>query len=219
MCAVLYESHSVIHGRPFRMNGRFYANIFVHFEPLGLPLNMPNAAEQKAMQSDTELPPYVIPGSVWESEYRNSFPDGWSLMKDVFSLVQKGDLTTFRYLVNLNPSKVHETDGTSAEWRPIHEAARSGHKEILQFLIEEHHVDVNQQCLVGGGTTALALAHQSHGPDHEASVYLASVGGVSLPAHVQHEPHHEDHYGQEDEEYDEEDEEEHYAEDEEEDEL
>jgi prolyl 4-hydroxylase len=29
---VLYESHSVIHGRPFPMKGRFFANIFIHFE-------------------------------------------------------------------------------------------------------------------------------------------------------------------------------------------
>jgi len=32
---VLYESHSVIHGRPFPFTGDFYANIFVHFEPTG----------------------------------------------------------------------------------------------------------------------------------------------------------------------------------------
>lgn len=32
---VLYESHSVIHGRPFPMKGRYYANVFIHFEPLG----------------------------------------------------------------------------------------------------------------------------------------------------------------------------------------
>ncbi len=31
---VLYESHSVIHGRPFPLKGDWlYANIFVHFEP------------------------------------------------------------------------------------------------------------------------------------------------------------------------------------------
>jgi hypothetical protein len=29
---VLYESHSVIHGRPFPLKGRYYANIFIHFE-------------------------------------------------------------------------------------------------------------------------------------------------------------------------------------------
>jgi prolyl 4-hydroxylase len=32
---VLYESHSVIHGRPFPLKGRFFANIFIHFEPVG----------------------------------------------------------------------------------------------------------------------------------------------------------------------------------------
>ena len=32
---VLYESHSIIHGRPFPLRGRHYANVFVHFEPLG----------------------------------------------------------------------------------------------------------------------------------------------------------------------------------------
>mmetsp|Transcript_35256 Transcript_35256/g.51801 ORF Transcript_35256/g.51801 Transcript_35256/m.51801 type:complete len:460 (+) Transcript_35256:63-1442(+) len=30
---VLYESHSILHGRPFALKGRFYANVFVHFEP------------------------------------------------------------------------------------------------------------------------------------------------------------------------------------------
>ena len=32
---VLYESHSILHGRPFPLKGRFYANIFIHFEPTG----------------------------------------------------------------------------------------------------------------------------------------------------------------------------------------
>merc|ERR1712174_29093 len=32
---VLYESHSVLHGRPFPLKGRFFANLFVHFEPTG----------------------------------------------------------------------------------------------------------------------------------------------------------------------------------------
>lgn len=32
---ILYESHSVLHGRPFPLQGRFYANVFVHFEPHG----------------------------------------------------------------------------------------------------------------------------------------------------------------------------------------
>ncbi|KAL7466903.1 hypothetical protein ACHAXS_007176, partial [Conticribra weissflogii] len=30
---VLYESHSILHGRPFALQGDYYANIFVHFAP------------------------------------------------------------------------------------------------------------------------------------------------------------------------------------------
>ena len=30
---ILYESHSSLHGRPFPLNGKYYANIFVHFKP------------------------------------------------------------------------------------------------------------------------------------------------------------------------------------------
>jgi Ankyrin repeats (3 copies) len=32
---LLYEGASVIHGRPYPLNGQFYANVFVHFEPVG----------------------------------------------------------------------------------------------------------------------------------------------------------------------------------------
>jgi hypothetical protein len=35
---VSYESYSVIHGHPFPLKGRYYANIFIHFEPTGLSL-------------------------------------------------------------------------------------------------------------------------------------------------------------------------------------
>ena len=40
---VLYESHTVLHGRPFALNGRHYANIFVHFVPVAHDAN--NAAD------------------------------------------------------------------------------------------------------------------------------------------------------------------------------
>jgi prolyl 4-hydroxylase len=32
---IIYESHSIIHGRPYPLNGQFYANCFFHFEPIG----------------------------------------------------------------------------------------------------------------------------------------------------------------------------------------
>ena len=43
---VLYESHSIIHGRPFPLKGRYYANIFIHFEPA-------------VDFDDDEIPPFI----------------------------------------------------------------------------------------------------------------------------------------------------------------
>ena len=70
---VLYESHSVIHGRPFPLKGKFYANIFVHFEPIG-------SLDPKASSfydPELDLPPYLIPGSDWELDWRSRHPKGW----------------------------------------------------------------------------------------------------------------------------------------------
>jgi prolyl 4-hydroxylase len=45
---VLYESHSVIHGRPYRLQGTYYANLFLHFEPIGYSFEL----EQKMIDVD-----------------------------------------------------------------------------------------------------------------------------------------------------------------------
>jgi len=94
---VFYESHSVIHGRPFPLKGRHYANVFVHFEPLGHSLQHEEANTDdeesleylyqkawKKLQSDCsddeeckarvdlnvakKVPHYIVPGS--EEEWR-----------------------------------------------------------------------------------------------------------------------------------------------------
>ncbi len=49
---VLYESHSIIHGRPFPLKGKYYANLFIHFEPLGHSFrHMQNAPLENAQSS------------------------------------------------------------------------------------------------------------------------------------------------------------------------
>ncbi len=39
---LLFESASCIHGHPFPLRGKFYASMFIHFEPTGRPLEMTN---------------------------------------------------------------------------------------------------------------------------------------------------------------------------------
>jgi hypothetical protein len=70
---VLYESHSVIHGRPFPLKGNYFANVFIHFEAVA-PLD-PNVPSK--YDADLDLPPYLIPGSTWEENWRKENPYGW----------------------------------------------------------------------------------------------------------------------------------------------
>ena len=70
---VLYESHSVVHGQPFPFWGWFFANVFMHFEPIGSL----DQTEKSRYNPDLDLPPYLIPGSKWEEEWKKQNPQGW----------------------------------------------------------------------------------------------------------------------------------------------
>eukprot|EP00560_Eucampia_antarctica_P006677 CAMPEP_0197823502 /NCGR_PEP_ID=MMETSP1437-20131217/851_1 /TAXON_ID=49252 ORGANISM="Eucampia antarctica, Strain CCMP1452" /NCGR_SAMPLE_ID=MMETSP1437 /ASSEMBLY_ACC=CAM_ASM_001096 /LENGTH=414 /DNA_ID=CAMNT_0043422717 /DNA_START=82 /DNA_END=1326 /DNA_ORIENTATION=- len=54
---ILYESHSIIHGRPFALKGRYYANIFIHFEPVE------DFVSDGRNDESEETPFYIVPGS------------------------------------------------------------------------------------------------------------------------------------------------------------
>lgn len=59
---VLYESHSIIHGRPFPLKGRFFANIFIHFEP-AQPKTVQVAAQEgdlKALKDALKDDPLLV---------------------------------------------------------------------------------------------------------------------------------------------------------------
>jgi len=62
---ILYESHSVIHGRPFPLNGDYFANVFVHFEPLGYSLR-----EGQHISNDDEESLESLYQEAWESQKR-----------------------------------------------------------------------------------------------------------------------------------------------------
>jgi hypothetical protein len=50
----LYESHTVLHGRPFKMKGRYYANLFVHYEPVDHAANNKADREPNKPKLDRE---------------------------------------------------------------------------------------------------------------------------------------------------------------------
>jgi prolyl 4-hydroxylase len=95
---LLFESHSVIHGHPFPLRGRFAAFIFIHFEPTGHSLRHDASGNfyhdkaaidhkyRKAVKdgfggqssaSDGRLPPYIKRESPEEENWRVAHPEGW----------------------------------------------------------------------------------------------------------------------------------------------
>lgn len=61
---VLYESRTVIHGRPYPLKGQFLANMFVHFEPTADYLRNydQEEAEERAEGDD------LVEDEDWDSE-------------------------------------------------------------------------------------------------------------------------------------------------------
>ena len=210
---VLYESHSILHGtsfilyqildsslsqtssnvhtfntltgRPFPMRGRFYANIFVHFEPIGALSYDPNTPladiimDQEGQDAMTlGLPPYLIPGSDWEVEWHKANPRGWELLhSDVHLAARKADFKVLKNVAIQNPTALHEPDDNG--WHPLHEAARSGHHDVVKFLLEAG-ADVNELTNHGQGQSPLALAKQHHGDDHPLVEFLVNYGALEL---------------------------------------
>jgi prolyl 4-hydroxylase len=179
---VLYESHSVIHGRPFPLRGRFFANAFLHFEPVG-PL-LVNADNNNDDDDDDDnnnkpslkgTPPYIIPGSPWEQEWHNDNPTGWALLHSAMKAVEQGDHRTLELIASANPAGLSETDDNG--WAPIHQAVRYGQLETIQFLLA-HGVSPNQplsgdkqqQVLI-----PLELALHLLGADHDVTKFLWTV--------------------------------------------
>ncbi|CAB9518512.1 Ankyrin Repeat [Seminavis robusta] len=169
---VLYESHSVLHGRPFPLKGRFYANVFVHFEPIG------KLGEESIPQGG--LPPYVVPDSPQAPVWWRENPEGWKLLEthdfttgttEAHRVATKQDYGLLNKILEADPSLANAKDGNG--WTPLHEAVIATSEAIVELLIESG-ADVN--AVTNGGETALSLATEYKGEDHSLVTLLKSLG-------------------------------------------
>jgi len=201
---VLYESHSVLHGRPFPLKGRMYANIFVHFEPTGHSLrhyaDIENNVDVHAKykldiangisgheNNNNGLPPYVIPGSAEEANWRMFHPEGNKNKNDnsstqsypVHRAAQIGSLARVMEHVEKSEKAVNELDGNG--WTPLHEAARAGHTEIVKYLVAK---GANLSTRTGGGIgqSPLWWAKHENGANHPVVAFLKEMGAEEIDA-------------------------------------
>jgi prolyl 4-hydroxylase len=89
---VLYESGSLLHGRPFPLKGNFYANIFIHFEPTGEHLH-----DGKWDNVDDFYPPYLVPDSPEMKHWERNNPTGWKVRDGFFRLSKVAGYLSFLF--------------------------------------------------------------------------------------------------------------------------
>lgn len=182
---VLYESGSLLHARPFPLKGRYFANIFIHFEPTGCPLGDDTNAYLDTL--DSFLPPYLVPGSPWAKEWSIRNPGGWkkpapsapklhSNVREPHVAAALGDTVLLQDIARKNEGALHRPDENG--WHAIHESARSGHKEATELLIL-HGADKNVR--TGKyGASPLNIAREYHSEDAAIVRYLKSIGASDI---------------------------------------
>jgi prolyl 4-hydroxylase len=186
---VLYESGSLVHGRPYPLKGRYFANIFVHFEPTGRKLG--DETQDYLEELDDFYPPYLMPDSPWLDHWAKQNPGGWrkpspSLPRQQTTVdaqayaAGNGDYATMLEIATNEPASLHKKDALG--WQSIHEAARGGFTDIVKLLLE-HGIDKNSRTgLSQDGASPLHVAlYYLLDEDAEVVKYLKSIGAEDIP--------------------------------------
>lgn len=219
---ILYESASVIHGRPFPLKGRYYANVFVHFEPLGhglkneqtiVDLNLGSLykqaweKQQSKCSKDNDdvvdcklhtdfnmkemVPPYILQ-SEEEKRWLQAHPyatltntkERAKKVKEYLSELDAnfaaaaGDLKLLKRIKKDDPKALHRVDLNG--WSALTEAARGGHPEVIEWLLQEG-ADINQRTHNGNGGSPLWWAKKFRGTKHKIVAYMEKNGAVEIP--------------------------------------
>jgi hypothetical protein len=178
---VLYESGSLMHGRPFPLKGRYYANIFIHFEPTGQHLR-----DNEWEEMDDFHPPYILPDSPEMKNWEQRNPAGWKKpspsaaavsVPEGHAAAQHGDIESLKELAISNKRALRMKDSNG--WEPLHEAVRGGHLESVKFLVSQG-ADINAVTNHGEGVSPYRIAHTNHGKEHELTQYLAGLGALDV---------------------------------------
>jgi prolyl 4-hydroxylase len=134
---VLYESHSILHGRPFPLNGNFYANIFVHYSPIGHDENNKHITELGPSKIGLvkEIIPRIPPARASGHEGDNHDPDTLDRHRSNHDADNHGQLrgqVTKQEDVLIESDVVEPLDGQTA----LHIAAQSGDFDEARRLLD-----------------------------------------------------------------------------------
>lgn len=148
----LYESHTTLHGRPFPLNGTFFANLFVHFKPVEYDDLVESERESGVIAGfgDKDRGGHESDNHDDETLERhrqditreeaakvaktlhNSKADGRTQLHVACA---EGSLDKVeRLLKNSNTDMLNVADEHG--WLPIHEAVRTGEVDLVKHLVD-----------------------------------------------------------------------------------
>ena len=99
------------------------------------------------------------------------------MKSEAHSAAAGGELFMLKQLAKKDPNALHEQDRNG--WRPLHEAARAGEAEVVDYLIKEG-ANVNDRTNDGTGGTPLWWAQQLFDDDHPVVRVLQRNGAVNI---------------------------------------
>jgi prolyl 4-hydroxylase len=163
-------------GRQFPLKGRFMANVFIHFEPIG-PIG-------GQVQTSGDLPPYVIPGSQTAVEWKKSNPKGHKVMgkrgsfatgsTELHHTILEGNVDKLTDVLDKHEHLINVRDVNG--WTALHEAVRKGQINVVELLLNRG-AELNLRTGENeDGDSPLSLAKVYHGPDHAVTKLLESRG-------------------------------------------
>ena len=95
-----------------------------------------------------------------------------------YETAQNGALKTLQEIAGVNKNDLHLKDENG--WQPLHEAVRSGHVDIVDFLVKNGG-DVNKSTNQDGtGGSPLWWAIKPHDAGHEMIRFLRILGALNI---------------------------------------
>ncbi len=157
----------MLHGRPAPLNGKFFANIFVHFIPTDH--DDVNARDKKVQQNAAGHESFNHED--WEFNEGGHYGDELMGQTELHRACQKGDIAMVKSILNSDLDQLNARDSNG--WQPIHEAVHGGHLDIVKFLVSKG-AQVDERTNNGG--TPLWWAKSTFRRGHAVITYLQEIG-------------------------------------------
>lgn len=131
---------------------------------------------------DPFFPPYLLPDSPEISNWAERNPGGWRKTAPATPIQQVSGPEAHKAAADGDIERLQKTKKSEWSkkdingWQPIHEAARSGHTDIVKMLLDN---GIDKDVRTGHlneGQSPLSLALEFHDEDHELVSYLRSIG-------------------------------------------